>query len=151
MIKLEDENGTVIFSKYGNCEVLVFKGDNDFINRWYNLCYNFSITNKKLYRFLDIGFYISTTENKIIYGLANYFYGQIIINNEIPIKQIIDKKDNITIEYDENLANKMAAEKAVKFWTSNIIKENLLMDKYKYICNGLEEYHVNKMKKAIDF
>lgn len=141
MIKLEDETGEFIYSDYGASGALIFVGNGDFADRSFNLVYNFDICKiKKLYRCGEIGYYVLTTPDKIINGLSQYYKAQLIINHEVMPTESIDKEENIKLEWDDALLDKMANKRAIYFWENKIIKRNLMMEKYRYGIGGFNEF-----------
>lgn len=148
MVKLEDETGKLIYSNYGKIGALLLSGDQRFINQIFNLCINFGITQKKkLYKYYDTGYYILTTQGKVINGLTSYFAGQIILNNEVEPKEIKDNDDCIVnLVYDDNEINKLAANKAINFWMNKIEKKDIMMEGYNHQGVGISEYGVVSIK-----
>ncbi len=125
-IKLEQETGQMLLSRYGNTFALAFKGDADFIKRCYNFAHNFCVTNGALIELTQDMSYVLTSHEKLMKALALYFYADVIRNKEVSVS--FDDDYNITV--DEVAAEKLAAEKAQAFFDTNIIKENFMFNKY---------------------
>lgn len=125
-IKLEQETGQTLLSRYGNVLALAFKGDADFIKRSYNFAYNFGATNGALIELTQDMSYVLTSHEKLMKALKLYFYADVIMNREIEVN--FDDEDNVLI--DEEACERLSGEKAQSFFENGIIKENFMFNKY---------------------
>jgi hypothetical protein len=126
MLKLEQEIGEMLLSRYGNIYALAFKGNPDFIERSYNFAFNFGVTNGSLIELTQDMSYVLSSQEKILKALKLYFYGEVI--REKLVRVDFDEDYNISI--DEIAAENLAAEKAQTFFDNKIQKENFMFNKY---------------------
>lgn len=123
---IEEENGQMLLSRYGNTFALGFKGDAGFLERSYNLAYNFCMTDGSLMPLAQDMSYIITSPVKIMKALELYYYNLVIMNKEINIT--FDDEGEIHI--DEDAAKKLSLEKAQKFFETKIVKENFMFNQF---------------------
>jgi hypothetical protein len=126
MLKLEQETGEMLLSRYGNIYALAFKGNSDFVTRCYNFAFNFGVTNGSLIELTQDMSYVLSSQEKILKALKLYFYGEVI--REKLVRVDFDEDCNISV--DEVAAENLAAEKAQAFFDNKIQKENFMFNKY---------------------
>ena len=84
-LELNEETGEILLSHYGNTFALGFKGDNGFIERCYNLAFNFSMTNGALIELSQNMSYVLTNPVKIMQALKVYYYNEVIRKREVSV------------------------------------------------------------------
>lgn len=125
-LELNQETGEMLLSHYGNTFALGFKGDAGFIERCYNLAFNYSMTNGALIELSQSMSYILTNPVKIMQALKLYFYNEVIRNREVAVSFT----DDGDIVVDEAMAEKLSLEKAQAFFDKKIRKENFMFNQY---------------------
>lgn len=129
---LNDETGKFLLSFYGNSFALGFKGDNKFIQRCFNWAHNHSVTSGGLHWFYDHGgklaYILIKSREDIIKGFAAQFRSDIIMGHEVPpLKDEMNPRTlDYILEYDEEKIEKMALERAEKFFAERVELENFL-------------------------
>lgn len=122
-IKLENETGQLILSRYGAVMALGFSGDEAFIERCYNFAYNFCATNGDLMPF-NVNFkYVLTTEEKLLKALKLYFCGQFLTNGKI--KSTLD--EDFELKFDQKALEEEAEKAAKLFYDRNIVRDNFML------------------------
>ena len=135
MITLMAETGTFIISspldsKREGAISFFFKGDDSFINRMTNFCYNYGLTeNGKIYKYQDFHFYVYTTLTRLKDALVQLFKAEIIQSHKnIDYQAIYDEELGSDVTWNEQKVNDLAEEEFKNFWASKIISQNLLIN-----------------------
>ena len=127
---LNNETGKFYISSYsGSADAFYAEGDKDFVKRFDNLCFNFKITNGKLHKIFGNMFYVLTTKKKLIAGLKQCFYLELV--------QSAGKYSYITDPEDEKIVlesfldngpelEKLAIAQAEDFFQNKIIKQKFI-------------------------
>lgn len=111
---LNNEVGSFYFIQYGSKFALGFEGTVDFIERCYNLFYNFSATNGKLYKLHDgLGYIVVRSKEKIQKALEGYFYSEFLTS--FKTKEEFSEDTGFVIEYDEKGCEAKAKIEAEQF------------------------------------
>ena len=106
---LEEEKGQFIHSIFGATYAFLFRGDENFLERSYNLVNNFSSVEKKFHQFDENTFYFTLTEEEAIDIIALYYRGQLVMEHH---------PENEELE-------KLAKEKAILFWETKVEKYSM--------------------------
>jgi hypothetical protein len=119
--------GQFLLSFYGRNLALGFRGPKDFVERGGNMAYNSGMTNGRLHWLHNTLGYILTDEERLMKGLKRHFYGEIIMNGEVPHLKCEVNDEGVEIEYDEPYLNKLAEERARAFREDHIESLNFMM------------------------
>lgn len=127
MIKLNDEKGITLLSIYGSKFALGFEGDESFIERSFNLYYNYGATNGALHRIHDgFSYIVLSDKERLLSCLEKYFYSE--LHNEFKTKETYDEDKGWIIEYDESKLIKKSQQEA-ELYFNNIQLRNFALFK----------------------
>ncbi len=140
MIKLLQETGKFLYSTYGQYPALLFQGDNNFLNRCENLVVNHGLLHKGgIYSLPGNIRYILAPQERILQGLTEYFYGEIIMEKDAnPIDYISEITDDeteegessINLSFSEPKVIELAAARAKLFWETKVEPSDILAKNY---------------------
>lgn len=135
-----DETGEFLISYYGAQMALGFKGPLDFIRRCHNWVENTCVIGKgaSLHWFYgedgNMAYVCPQSKEDIRRGLILQFRAEIITNKEIPLlKSEYDEEIGLTIEYDEEKIEALAAQRADYFMENRIKHDYFLANDPKNI------------------
>ncbi len=106
---LEQENGDFVYSAFGPTWAFMFRGDDGFRERGYNLVNNFGPREKKFYRYDAWSNYFTLHEQQCLRIIALYYRGQLILDGAPAGKQ----------------TNVLARHKARQFWDNRVEKKSI--------------------------
>lgn len=136
-------NGFLYICAYGTRgSALGFRGDESFIERWFNWAKNRGVISDlgkliRPYPGQSIAYIIAYDDandtemsngvNKIIAGLTAQFRSEIIMNGEIkPLCECFSEEEGWSAEFDEETIGKLARERAQDFYQNHISREDFL-------------------------
>ncbi len=145
VISIRDDvpaNGQLFLSSHSRGYALVFKGDTEFINRWYNWATNCGVisANSSLNWFLEqgtgrIAYVCPQTHECVERGLIKQFSWEIIRDREIPLlRDTFDPEtEEPLIEFDDRAIGVLAAARARAFMAEFITADTTILSRPKQI------------------
>ncbi len=140
MIKLLQETGKFLYSTYGQYPALLFQGDHEFLTRCENLVVNHGLLHKGgIYSLPDNIKYILAPQERILQGLTEYFYGEIIMEKDANpidyVSTVIDDEteegeSSIDISFNETKVMELAQARAQLFWETKVEPSDILAKSY---------------------
>ena len=120
-IPLTEETGQFIYSNYGNKHALLFRGDDAFRERTENLIGNFFYKPRQIINFDEVTRYVMMEQQEILDMVSNHFRGIISLSGECR-----DAEGNL----DEASQISLSKERAMEWWLSKVLFNNILMHQY---------------------
>ncbi len=118
--ELDGTSNQMLLCPYGDQFALGFKGTKDFIERGFNLAFNYGMTNGQLRMLYDSCGYVFTDLERIKRGFASYFYGELRRTGEV--KPLVEGtyENGYESVYDEAALESLSARKADSFMAEHV-------------------------------